>query len=256
MDHFQSSHNIFINWSQVPEALPEHLHQLYLESNSIDALPESFLGGFTQLQYVRIAHNQLTDKGIPANTFNVTGLVELDLSFNKLERIPPVSTTLQHLYLQANQIKGKCVLIVTLFTWLCMCSPLWFVVEGLSWKKKVILQASVHRSRFNNIWVKASQLWRCLWCLQTNFSQTWSITPTLSWWSRLSGSFSVQLVAHLVVHIYFIQFLLVNLPKILHTEPLKTTPLRISCSNEILIEMLLHVKLYHLSICPSRVHSG
>ncbi|KAM8756613.1 fibromodulin a isoform 1-T2 [Acanthopagrus schlegelii] len=91
--------------TKVPEALPEHLHQLYLESNSIDALPESFLGGFTQLQYVRIAHNQLTDKGIPANTFNVTGLVELDLSFNKLERIPPVSTTLQHLYLQANQIK-------------------------------------------------------------------------------------------------------------------------------------------------------
>lgn len=62
---------------------------------------------FTQLQYVRMAHNQLTDKGIPPNTFNVTGLVELDLSFNKLERIPIVSTTLQHLYLQANQIKGK-----------------------------------------------------------------------------------------------------------------------------------------------------
>ncbi|XP_033481815.1 fibromodulin a isoform X1 [Epinephelus lanceolatus] len=91
--------------TKVPEALPEQLHQLYLESNSIDSLPEGFLGGFTQLQYIRMAHNQLTDKGIPANTFNVTGLVELDLSFNKLERIPPVSTTLQHLYLQANQIK-------------------------------------------------------------------------------------------------------------------------------------------------------
>uniref|UniRef100_A0A8C2XKF8 Fibromodulin n=1 Tax=Cyclopterus lumpus TaxID=8103 RepID=A0A8C2XKF8_CYCLU len=91
--------------TKVPEALPEHLHQLYLEFNSIDSLPEGFLGQFTQLQYIRIAHNQLTDKGIPANTFNVTGLVELDLSFNKLERIPPVSTTLQHLYLQANQIK-------------------------------------------------------------------------------------------------------------------------------------------------------
>ncbi|XP_071351349.1 fibromodulin a [Trachinotus anak] len=91
--------------TKVPEALPEHLHQLYLESNSIDSLPEGFLGSFTQLQYVRMAHNQLTDKGIPPNTFNVTGLVELDLSFNKLERIPPVSTTLQHLYLQANQIK-------------------------------------------------------------------------------------------------------------------------------------------------------
>ncbi|XP_054473561.1 fibromodulin a [Anoplopoma fimbria] len=91
--------------TKVPEGLPEHLHQLYLESNSIDSLPEGFLGQFTQLQYVRMAHNQLTDKGIPADTFNVTGLVELDLSFNKLERIPPVSTTLQHLYLQANQIK-------------------------------------------------------------------------------------------------------------------------------------------------------
>ncbi|TNN42830.1 Fibromodulin [Liparis tanakae] len=91
--------------TKVPEALPEHLHQLYLEFNAIDSLPEGFLGQFTQLQYVRIAHNQLTDKGIPANTFNVTGLVELDLSFNKLERIPSVSTTLQHLYLQANQIK-------------------------------------------------------------------------------------------------------------------------------------------------------
>ncbi|XP_060926562.1 fibromodulin a [Limanda limanda] len=91
--------------TKVPDALPDHLHQLYLESNSIDSVPADFLGGLSQLQYVRMGHNQLTDKGIPANTFNVTGLVELDLSFNKLERIPIVSTTLQHLYLQANQIK-------------------------------------------------------------------------------------------------------------------------------------------------------
>ncbi|XP_026162135.1 fibromodulin a [Mastacembelus armatus] len=91
--------------TKVPKELPEQLHQLYLDSNSIDSLPEDFLGHLTQLQYIRMAHNQLTDKGIPPNTFNVTGLVELDLSFNKLERIPLVSTTLQHLYLQANQIK-------------------------------------------------------------------------------------------------------------------------------------------------------
>ncbi|KAG5275224.1 hypothetical protein AALO_G00144960 [Alosa alosa] len=90
---------------KVPEGLPEMLHQLYLESNAIDSIPNNFLGHFTQLQYVRMAHNQLTDKGIPANVFNVSGLVELDLSFNKLERIPTVSTTLEHLYLQANQIK-------------------------------------------------------------------------------------------------------------------------------------------------------
>jgi len=90
---------------KVPKALPEQIHQLYLDSNALDSLPDGFLGHFRQLQYIRMAHNQLTDKGIPPNTFNVSGLVELDLSFNKLERIPPVSTTLQHLYLQANQIK-------------------------------------------------------------------------------------------------------------------------------------------------------
>lgn len=91
--------------TKVPESLPEMLHQLYLESNSIDSLPGNFLASSSQLQYVRMSHNQLTDKGIPPNTFNVTGLVELDLSYNKLERIPTVSSTLEHLYLQANQIK-------------------------------------------------------------------------------------------------------------------------------------------------------
>ncbi|KAJ8260397.1 hypothetical protein GJAV_G00181650 [Gymnothorax javanicus] len=96
------SHN---QLKKVPESLPEMLHQLYLESNSIDALPTGFLEKFVKLQYVRIGHNQLTNRGIPPNTFNNSALVELDLSYNKLERIPPVNTNLEHLYLQANQIK-------------------------------------------------------------------------------------------------------------------------------------------------------
>ncbi|XP_068598075.1 fibromodulin a, partial [Brachionichthys hirsutus] len=91
--------------TKVPEGLPEHVHQLYLESNAIDSLPESFLSRLSQLQYARMGHNQLTDKGVPTSSLNVTGLVELDLSFNKLERIPRVSATLQHLYLQGNRIK-------------------------------------------------------------------------------------------------------------------------------------------------------
>ncbi|XP_066527812.1 fibromodulin a [Hoplias malabaricus] len=90
---------------KVPEGLPSMLHQLYLGSNSINAIPDNFLNHFSNLQYVRFSHNELTDKGIPPNTFNVSGLIELDLSFNKLERIPPVSASLEHLYLQANQIK-------------------------------------------------------------------------------------------------------------------------------------------------------
>ncbi|XP_068171999.1 fibromodulin a [Antennarius striatus] len=91
--------------TKIPDGLPEHVNQLYVEYNSIESLPENFLSHFSQLQYVRMAHNQLMDLGVPTNTFNVTGLVELDLSFNKLERIPPVSTSLQHLYLQGNYIK-------------------------------------------------------------------------------------------------------------------------------------------------------
>ncbi|KAJ8370926.1 hypothetical protein SKAU_G00109540 [Synaphobranchus kaupii] len=90
---------------KIPGLLPERLHQLYLESNSIDAVPADFLRKLSQLQFVRLANNKLTDGGIPSNAFNVTGLIELDLSYNKLERIPPVSTKLQNLYLQANQIK-------------------------------------------------------------------------------------------------------------------------------------------------------
>ncbi|XP_036387853.1 fibromodulin a [Megalops cyprinoides] len=90
---------------KVPDSLPGMLHQLYLESNSIEAIPAGFLSKFVKLQYVRMSHNALTDRGIPSNSFNVTGLVELDLSYNKLERIPLVSTSLEHLYLQANQIK-------------------------------------------------------------------------------------------------------------------------------------------------------
>ncbi|KPP58656.1 fibromodulin-like [Scleropages formosus] len=90
---------------KVPEGLPKMLQQLYMEFNSISAVPANFCNQFYHLQYIRISHNELTDSGIPPNIFNASGLVELDLSFNKLEKIPPVSTSLEHLYLQANRIK-------------------------------------------------------------------------------------------------------------------------------------------------------
>ncbi|XP_067096734.1 fibromodulin [Osmerus mordax] len=90
---------------KIPGNLPEMLHQLYLEYNNIESVPENFLTSYPMLQFLRLAHNKLTDGGIPRNTFNVSTLVELDLSHNKLERIPIVSRSLENLYLQANQIK-------------------------------------------------------------------------------------------------------------------------------------------------------
>ncbi|KAM6924971.1 fibromodulin [Xenentodon cancila] len=90
---------------QIPDNLPEDLQQLYLEFNNIESVPAGFLTMNPKLQFVRLAHNKLTDKGLPASAFNISTLVELDLSFNKLEKIPVVSRNLENLYLQANKIK-------------------------------------------------------------------------------------------------------------------------------------------------------
>lgn len=91
---------------KVPDKLPEALQQLYLEFNDIESVPTGFLTLNPNLQFVRLAHNKITDKGLPSNVFNVSTLVELDLSFNKLEKIPVVSRNLENLYLHANKIKG------------------------------------------------------------------------------------------------------------------------------------------------------
>ncbi|XP_026099839.1 fibromodulin [Carassius auratus] len=90
---------------KIPESLSPKLSQLYLEYNRISSVPADFLSQRPELRFVRLSHNQLTNGGIPANAFNVSSLVELDLSFNKLERIPTISTNLENLYLQANKIK-------------------------------------------------------------------------------------------------------------------------------------------------------
>uniref|UniRef100_A0A8C1RWH4 Fibromodulin n=1 Tax=Cyprinus carpio TaxID=7962 RepID=A0A8C1RWH4_CYPCA len=90
---------------KIPESLPPKLSQLYLEYNRISSVPADFLSQRPELRFVRLSHNQLTSGGIPASAFNVSTLVELDLSFNKLERIPIISTSLENLYLQANKIK-------------------------------------------------------------------------------------------------------------------------------------------------------
>ncbi|KAM6928585.1 fibromodulin [Lycodopsis pacificus] len=90
---------------EIPGNLPERLQQLYLEFNNIESVPTGFLTMNPNLQFVRLAHNRLTDKGLPSNVFNISTLVELDLSFNKLEKIPVVSRNLENLYLHANKIK-------------------------------------------------------------------------------------------------------------------------------------------------------
>uniref|UniRef100_H3A8R2 LRRNT domain-containing protein n=2 Tax=Latimeria chalumnae TaxID=7897 RepID=H3A8R2_LATCH len=97
------SHN---QLTEFPQGLSPTLQQLHLFNNSLVGLPPNALAGFDGLQYLRLAHNRLTNENLPLNIFNVSSLLELDLSYNHLTSIPVVSERLQYLYLQANQIQA------------------------------------------------------------------------------------------------------------------------------------------------------
>ncbi|XP_006834176.1 PREDICTED: fibromodulin [Chrysochloris asiatica] len=89
---------------KVPDGLPSALEQLYLEHNNVYSVPDSYFRSSPKLLYVRLSHNSLTNSGLASNTFNASSLLELDLSYNQLQKIPPVSTNLENLYLQGNKI--------------------------------------------------------------------------------------------------------------------------------------------------------
>ncbi|XP_066559350.1 lumican [Amia ocellicauda] len=96
------SHN---HLEEFPKNLPPSVRQLYVSNNSLSALPAGCLAGFDSLEYLRISHNGLQDKGIAEGVFNVSSIVELDLSYNQLTSIPLVPESLQYLYLEANLIQ-------------------------------------------------------------------------------------------------------------------------------------------------------
>ncbi|XP_008277095.1 lumican [Stegastes partitus] len=95
------SHN---KLKKLPAGIPSSLEILYADYNNIDSVGAGYLNKLPNLQYLRISHNKLVDTGIPAGVFNVTSLVELDLSFNKLQSIPEINEQLEQFYLQANEI--------------------------------------------------------------------------------------------------------------------------------------------------------
>ncbi|XP_033481952.2 lumican isoform X1 [Epinephelus lanceolatus] len=91
--------------SSVPKHLPPSVQQLYLSNNTFSELDEDSFVGFLSLKYLHLSHCGLQSSGVHLQVFNFSSLVELDLSYNKLTTIPTVPTTLQYLYLEANQIQ-------------------------------------------------------------------------------------------------------------------------------------------------------
>lgn len=90
---------------KLPMDLPVSIFTLYLDNNKIKDIPDNYFKNFNGLQHLRLSHNELADGGIPGNTFNVSSLLELDLSYNKLKKIPPVNENLENYYLEVNEIE-------------------------------------------------------------------------------------------------------------------------------------------------------
>ncbi|KAM4748368.1 lumican [Rhinophrynus dorsalis] len=91
--------------SKLPMGLPSSINMLYFDNNKISNIPDEYFQSFKSLQYLRLSHNQLKDSGVPGNAFNISTLIELDLSFNELGSIPAVNEGLENLYLQVNKIQ-------------------------------------------------------------------------------------------------------------------------------------------------------
>lgn len=79
----------------------------HLFSSFTIILFRDYFEGFTHLAFVRLNYNQLSDKGVPKDVFNVSSLLDLQLSHNQLASVPHFSGNLEHLHLNHNSIESK-----------------------------------------------------------------------------------------------------------------------------------------------------
>ncbi|KAL1265684.1 hypothetical protein QQF64_003711 [Cirrhinus molitorella] len=97
------AHNIL---RKMPPNIPKSLFQLFLDKNNIEEIPQDYFKDFTNLAFVRLNYNLLSDKGVPKLVFNVSSLLDLHLSHNQLSTIPLFSSELEQLHLNNNNIES------------------------------------------------------------------------------------------------------------------------------------------------------
>lgn len=88
----------------MPPDLPFSLMYLSLENNSISFIPDNYFQKLPNVVALRMSHNNLHE--VPYNAFNFSNLVELNLGHNNLKQIFYIPRTLQHLYIEDNNIEG------------------------------------------------------------------------------------------------------------------------------------------------------
>lgn len=90
---------------KMPPRVPAAIHQLYLDSNRIETIPNGYFKAFPNLAFIRLNYNRLSDRGLPRNSFNISNLLVLHLAHNQISSVPTISSRLEHLYLNNNSIE-------------------------------------------------------------------------------------------------------------------------------------------------------
>ncbi|XP_063303187.1 keratocan isoform X2 [Pelobates fuscus] len=91
---------------KMPTGIPSNTIQLYLDNNNIEEIPKNYFNEIPNIAFIRLNYNKLADAGVPINVFNITSLLDLQLSHNELTNIPMVNGHLERLHLDHNRIKN------------------------------------------------------------------------------------------------------------------------------------------------------
>lgn len=88
----------------MPPDLPISLMYLSIENNTISFIPDNYFQKLPNIINLRISYNNLHE--VPYNAFNLSNLVELNLGNNKLKQVFNIPRSLQHLYIEDNDLEG------------------------------------------------------------------------------------------------------------------------------------------------------
>lgn len=93
--------------SRMPLGLPPTTTQLFLDGNNIEKIPADYFKGLPKMAFLRLNNNKLGSSGVPRAVFNISSILDLQLSHNQLTEIPIIPSGLEHLYLDHNKITSK-----------------------------------------------------------------------------------------------------------------------------------------------------